>query len=128
MLNQLLKLGVVITLGMWLKHRIRGLLILIAVLAVAWVSHNEYLSYIAQSGNKEFLELSYVTKWGVFIIGVLLYYFLVERRIARDPTVNRNEFHDTVNIEPKGDGFDFLRKKKKLDSQSDKLLKHERKG
>ena len=128
MLNQLLKLGVVITLGMWLKHRLQGLLVLIAVLTVAWIGHNEYLSYIEQSGNKEFLALSYAIKWAVYIIGVLLYYLLVERRIARDPTANRNEIRDTVNIETKDDGFDFLRKKKKLDSQSDKLLKHARKS
>ena len=116
MLNQLLKLGIVITLGMWLKHRLRGLLILVAVLGVAWIIHNEYLAYIAQSGNTEYLELSYVVKWGVFIIGILLYYFLVERKLVRDPSANRNEFTNTVDIEPRDDGFDFLRRKKLLDS------------
>ena len=123
MLNQLIKIGVFVTLGLWLKHRIRGLAYLIGVLVVTWIAHNEYLSYTRQSGNVDFLELSYAVKWSVFLVSVVIYWFAVERRIRRNPDDARNTILHPQNGPDQGDGFDFLRRKKTLESEADKALK-----
>lgn len=122
MINQLLKLGVFITLGVWLKHRGKGLFFLILILFLTWLGHNEYLSYINQSGDKRFLALSYGIKWGAFVLSIGIYYILVERQLNSGPQEERNTIkHPQIN-EQKGDGFDFLRRKKTLESESEKAL------
>ena len=122
MIGQLLKLGLFVTLGVWLKHRGKGLLVLVLTLSVTWLLHNEYLSYIAQSGDNRFLALSYGIKWGVFFLAAGSYYFAVERNISKDPTRGRNTIEHPEVSEAQGDGFDFLRRKKTLESESDKAL------
>ena len=123
MINQLLKLGAFITLGVWLKHRGKGLFFLILVLFLTWLVHNEYLAYINQSGDNQFLALSYGIKWGVFVLSIGLYYFLVERRLDSGPQKERNTIEHPQANEQKGDGFDFLRRKKTLESELEKALK-----
>ena len=39
--NQIVKLGLFVTLGIWLKNRGKGLLLLILVLVTTWTAHNE---------------------------------------------------------------------------------------
>ena len=123
MINQLLKLGVFITLGVWLKHRGKGLFFLILVLFVTWLGHNEYLAYTNQSDDTRYLALSYGIKWGIFVLSIGLYYFLVERRLDSGPQKERNTIEHPQANQQKGDGFDFLRRKKTLESESDKALK-----
>ena len=122
MINQLLKLGLFVTLGLWLKHRGRGLFLLVGTLAITWVIHNEYLGYIDQSGDQRFLALSYGIKWGIFALSCVLYYVFVERKIRQDPVANQNTINHPEASETRGDGFDFLRQKKTLESEKDKVL------
>ena len=68
MLNQVLKLGLFVTLGIWLRHRAKGLFALVGMLAVTWILHSEYLGYVSRSGDDTYLALSYAIKWGVFIL------------------------------------------------------------
>lgn len=124
MLNQLIKLGVFVALGIWLKHRGKGLLFLIITLGITWITHNEFLSYLEQSGNNRFLEISYVLKWLIFLLALGIYYLLVERRIRKDPSADRNTIENPDLHHLKGDGFDFLRQKKTLESEMDKTLKN----
>jgi hypothetical protein len=123
-INQLLKLGVFITLGVWLKHRGKGLFVLLLVLILTWLGHNEYLSYIEQSGDKQYLGLSYAIKWSIFVFAVGLYYFLVERRLGSGPEQERNTISQPEENETRSDGFDFLRQKRTLESESEKSLKN----
>ncbi len=122
MIGQLLKLGLFVTLGVWLKHRGKGLFALVLTLLTTWLLHNEYLSYITQSGDNRFLALSYGIKWGVFIVAAGLYYFALERKIRKDPSRGRNTIEHPEASAARGDGFDFLRRKKTLESESDKAL------
>ena len=124
MINQLLKLGIFITLGVWLKHRGKGLFLLVMALFVTWLGHNEYLSYITQSENTRFLALSYGIKWGIFVLSIGLYYFFVERRLNSGPDTERNTIEHPQTNEQQGDGFDFLRRKKTLESESEKAIKN----
>ena len=123
MLNQVLKLGLFVTLGIWLRHRARGLLVLIGVLAITWILHGEYLEYISRSGDDTYLALSYVIKWGVFIVAAGWYYLLVERKIRARPELERNTISNPERSADRDDGFDFLRHKKTLESEADKALK-----
>jgi hypothetical protein len=122
-LNQLLKVGLFVTMGLWLKHRLRGLACLLAVLVITWVLHGEYLAYVERSGNTEYLEWSFVIKWAVLFVGVGLYYLLVEWRIGNRFRDNNKTRVPTETVQPVGDGFDFLRQKKSLDSEADMTLK-----
>lgn len=122
MINQLLKLGLFITLGAWLKNRGKGLALLTLTLFLAWFLHNEYLSYLSQSGDDAFLAVSFVIKWGVFLIATLVYYFKVERKLNKKPQANHNTIQTPITSSETGDGFDFLRRKKTLESAEDKIL------
>ena len=122
MINQIIKLGIFVTLGVWLKHRGKGLLYLTGLLIITWIAHNEYLGYTQQSGNLAYLEISYVIKWLIFLIGIGCYFFFVERKIKKDPQLDRNTVSHPENAPLKDDGFDFLRKKKVLESELDKTL------
>ena len=123
MINQLMKLGLFVAAGLWLKHRGRGLLLLVGVLVLTWILHGEYLAYAEQADDNAWLELSYILKWAVFLVACGSYYWLVERKIRRNPDASRNTISHPEDVESQGDGFDFLRHKKTLDSESDKLLK-----
>ena len=128
MLNQVLKLGLFVTLGIWLRHRARGLLVLVGVLVITWILHNEYLGYISRSGDDTYLALSYVMKWGVFILASCCYYLLVERKIRNRPELDRNTIANPERSTDLDDGFDFLRHKKTLESEAEKALKNPKKG
>ncbi len=109
--------------GLWLKHRLRGLSCLLSVLAITWILHGEYLAYVERSGNTEYLEWSFIIKWVVIFVGFCLYYLLVEYRLGNRSGDNNNTRASTESILPVGDGFDFLRQKKSLDSEADITLK-----
>ena len=128
MLNQVFKLGLFVTLGIWLRYRARGLFALAAVLAVTWVLHSEYLGYVSRSGDDNFLALSYAIKWGVFILAAGCYYVLVERRIRARPELDRNTISHPDRATDRDDGFDFLRHKKTLESEADKALNNPKRG
>lgn len=123
MLHQLLKVGLFVTLGLWLKRRLRGLTRLLFILAISWVLHSEYLAYVERSGNTDYLEWSFVIKWAVLFGGLGLYYLLVERRLGKTPVDNDKTRLSTEAAQPVGDGFDFLRQKKSLHSEADMALK-----
>lgn len=122
MLNQLLKFGLFLSAGLWIKRRARGLLILLAVLTVTWILHREYLSYLQQSGSVAYLELSYVLKLTVFLVSCGAYYYFVERVVRKEPS-SRNTIHYPSDHSNQGDGFDFIRQKKTLETELDKELK-----
>ena len=128
MLNQVLKLGLFVTLGIWLRHRARGLLILILVLTITWILHSEYLEYISRSGDAAYLAISYVIKWGVFVVAAGWYYLLVERKIRARPELERNTITNPEQSADRDDGSDFLRHKKTLESEADKALKAPKRG
>ena len=123
MLNQLLKFGLFLSAGIWLKRRARGLLILLAVLAVTWILHREYLSYLQQSDSVAHLELSYIIKLSIFLVSCGAYYFFVERVVRKDSSSSRNTIHHPSHDSNQGDGFDFIRQKKTLETALDKELK-----
>ena len=96
---------------------------LLLTLVITWIIHNEYLSYASQSENQQYLALSYVIKWGVFIIAVSIYYFAVERKVLSSSNI-KNTIRRPREKESKGDGFDFLRQKRTLESAADKAVKN----
>jgi hypothetical protein len=131
MLNNLLKIGAMIVAGRWLKERWKGLLVLIAFWFLVTLLHSEYIQYVELSEDTSFLWQSSLIKVGLYIAGFLLYIFFVERKLflasvppkpksrpsntSKDPVIKRT-------LEEGDDGFDFLRDKPKLESESDKLL------
>ena len=122
MLNQLLKFTLISSLLLWLKPRWRGLLGLSVVVVVVHVFHGEYLNYAELSGNQSFLVWSYIIKWGVLIVSVLLYMaYTIYKEICTlfdYSDAIKKMGNDFIQLT----GFDFLRKKKKLQSRAEKII------
>lgn len=124
MFSQLMKFGLFVTLGIWLKHRLRGLAYLCAALLLTWLLHSEYLAYVERSGNTNWLEWSFLGKWLLVFFSIGLYYLLVERQLGKLTQAGKVKASNSRRETAVGDGFDFLRNKKQLDSQADMDLKN----
>lgn len=129
MFNQLLKITLFTSAWMWLKPRWRGLLAIIVFLLLVNILHREYLDYVSISEDRTLLIWSYVVKWGLVISGLLVY-FLSGAFWSRQPAPGKPKTQ-TGTAKPQAqaqaqattdDGFDFLRKKKKLQAPAEKLL------
>lgn len=122
MLNQLLKFTLVSSLLLWLKPRWRGLLALTVSVVLVHIIHGEYLEYVELSEDRAFLVWSYVLKWVVLIVAVLVYLFLSfsgSRKAA--PRAIKAQKAQAPGV-PADDGFDFLREKKALKSRADMVI------
>lgn len=136
MLNQLLKFTLVSSLLLWLRPRWKGLLALAVAVVMVHVLHGEYLEYVQLSGNDAQLVLSYVIKWVILLSVAAVYVgFLVwgakpgkrAREAVTPPRGVRGRTAQEVAHQGDGgaqvdDGFDFLRRKKRLESQAEKII------
>jgi hypothetical protein len=127
MLNGLLKTGLFLFLGMWIKPRFKGLISLSITVLLIWILHNEYIAYLTLQEDFSSARMSYLFKWSSITALALVYYLAIERRIAtkvgsaQRAENTRGHKSDSENSEA-DDGFDFLRAKKTLKSKSDKIL------
>ena len=126
MFNQLLKITLFTSAWLWLKPRWRGLLAIIVFVLLVNILHREYLDYVSISEDKAMLIWSFVVKWGLIIIGVLLYFFsaTLGGKPAQAKTVKPKAGAEAARQTGNDgdDGFNFLREKKTLHSKADKLL------
>lgn len=127
MLNQLLRFTLVSSVLLWLKPRWRGLLALTVVVLLVHVLHGEYLGYVELSGNDGYLLASYAVKWLALLVAVLAYYLFAIRGLSRPrkPAPQAPPKPPLVGdaAPPAGDdGFDFLRRKKELEGEADKVI------
>ena len=118
-----LKIGALIVAGRFLKPRLKGLLLLVVFWLVVNFLHGEYISYVELSGDTGFLISAALIKIGLYLLAFAVYVFTVERKILKR-TVKEIESKQ-IQERPAGedDGFDFLRRKKTLQSPADQLLK-----
>ena len=135
MINQLLKLGVLIATGRFLKPRFKGLLWVAAVWLLLWFVHSDYVEYVQLSGDTSFVMKAALIKTGLYALSIALYVLLVERRLWPKPVkmppsqAAATALPATATAtEPllrpgQDDGFDFLRDKRKLRDQAEDLLK-----
>ena len=131
MINQLLRLGFLIATGRFFKPRIKGLLWVTVVWVVLWYAHSEYVDYVELSGDTQYVLQATLLKSALYALSILVYVLLVERRLwpksekAPKPVARAepNPPPKAVQVGASGDdGFDFLRKKKKLRNQAEDLL------
>jgi hypothetical protein len=126
MLNQLLKFTLLSSLLLWLRPRWRSLLALVTLIVLVHVLHGEYLGYVELSQDRSFLVWSYFIKWFFLIAGVLVYLsFAVGGSAIAVATASgkgANKEHQAKPSAVSGDGFDFLRNKKYLQSRAEKIL------
>ena len=135
MINQLLKLGVLIATGRFLKPRFKGLLWVAAVWLLLWFVHSEYVEYVQLSGDTSFVLKAALIKTGLYALSIALYVLLVERRLWPKPVkmppsqaaataLTATATATEPPLRPgQDDGFDFLRDKRKLRDQAEDLLK-----
>ena len=135
MINQLLKLGVLIATGRFLKPRFKGLLWVAAVWLLLWFVHSEYVEYVQLSGDTSFVLKAALIKTGLYALSIALYVLLVERRLWPKPVkmppsqaaataLTATATATEPALRPgQDDGFDFLRDKRKLRDQAEDLLK-----
>lgn len=132
MLNQLLKFTLFTTVWLWLKPRWRGLLALAVFVLMVNILHSEYLDYVELSGEKQHLVWSFAIKWALIILGLAVY-ALATSLMGKPAATSKKKAGKKVpdskaatgddGTKPAGDdGFDFLRKKKVLETRADKLI------
>ena len=121
MLKALLKIGAFYVIWTWLKPRWKALLYLGVFL---------FLVQIIFSGIHEFQQLPdeqrlmFVGKWSLIILGLVVYFcYNLFRRPATEKQVPDQDAHEPPP-NAQGDGFDFLRNKKKLKSRVDKIIEN----
>ena len=119
MINQLLKVGVLIATGRFFKQRWRGVLAVLAVWIVLWVVHGEYVRYVELSGNTQYVLHASILKIFVYLLSIAVYVWRVERPLwpktpAPVTPVTVVPSSPSKSAAPTGgdDGFDFLRIKK----------------
>lgn len=128
MLNVLLKSGLLLFIGIWIRPRFKGLISLSAAVLLIWILHDEYIAYLTLQEDFSSARMSYLFKWSSITALALVYYLAIERRIAtrlasvQKAENTRENKSDTENSEA-DDGFDFLRTKRTLKSKSDRILK-----
>ena len=149
MINQMLRLGVLIATGRFLKQRWKGLVLVLGTWIVLWFLHSEYVSYVELSGDRRWVMHATLLKLALYGCSVGLYVLLVERRLwprrlkmpppagtHATSSAGATAAHDVHTPHPAsphtappntttphtGDGFDFLRHTRKLRGSTDKLL------
>ena len=123
MIYNWLKIGTLIVTGRFLKPRWKGLLALLAFWFLVSFLHGEYRGYVELSGDTDYLIMAALTKIGLYLAGFLMYVLAVERKILKRTQVEIEQQHEAENPLHRDDGFDFIRRKKKLRSPAEQLLK-----
>lgn len=130
MLNQILKFTVITSIWLWLKPRWRALLAFVISIVIITVAHREYVNYVEISGNQTFLIWSYILKWSALLISTIAYWLVSAWGISVKKSASTMTASEPVRpaprVEGQDDGFDFIRSKKKLNSQAEKLLEESR--
>lgn len=141
MLNQILKFTLVSSIALFLRKRWKRLSgCALAIVAAVYI-HGEYLDYVgalpagtpdaAQAG--EYLLTAFLLKNAVIAAAVLVIVVL-EVRASRGKRTAAGRTEDTASSatpqdaplsseERQGDGFDFLRKRGKLASRTEQLIR-----
>ena len=139
-MNALVRFILSIAAVRWLRKTSDIWLIPLCVLCVIWVIHSEFLSFLSaaypasETEKYELLVVSYLLKWSVTFVVIVWVLFRSKRRVCSKkiaPSFGKQSRKKTYSIakndqsspEPKDDGFNFLREKKRLESGSDKILK-----
>ena len=122
MLNNVLKIGALVVTGRFLKPRFKALIILVAFWFVVRLLHAEYINYVELSTDTSFLWQASLLKIALYILGFVVYFITVERRLLLESKIEQEEKLIQSHIAGSDDGFNFLREKQKLDSKSDQLL------
>jgi len=126
MLNQILKFTVITSVWLWLKPRWRALLAFVVSIILITIAHREYLNYVGISGNQGFLVWSYILKWSALLVCIIVYLLVSAWGISSKTSAPAKSVTEPVRpvprVEGQDDGFDFIRRKKRLNSQAEKLL------
>jgi hypothetical protein len=125
MLNQLLKFGMLVATGRFLKQRWRGVLAVLAVWIVLWVVHGEFINYVELSGDTRYVLHASLLKLALYALSIGVYVWRVERplwpkaatppvpsSVAASNPVRQALPSSTRTVLPRADGddgFDFLR-------------------
>jgi hypothetical protein len=119
MLNQLLKFGMLIATGRFLKERWRGVLAVLAVWLVLWIVHGEFVQYVELSGNTQFVLHASLIKLAIYALTIVVYVWRVERplwpkSLPPVPASTATNASQPKSVVPTtaDDGFDFLRHRK----------------
>jgi len=131
--NNLLKLSVFSYLWRQYKKTIILLPLLLVFFWVVTIAHADYLAYIELQGDKQWIGASFIVKWLVLALGVVVFVMLHLRgNMSKNVVTNIDTelVNQTTNAEKEAlftqeinDSFDRIRKKDSLSSKADLLLK-----
>ena len=113
-----------VTSVIWTRYRgiiLMSLFLLIFIFMVTLI-HTDYMHYVERAGQKDYIGISFLVKWGLIIGSVIAYglYLKWLLRVKPSKSVNRNQ--EQKPEEQQNDPFAQLRKKKKLRSQAEIMI------
>jgi len=129
MLNNILRLTFVVYIWKRYKFLIVSTVVLLAFFWIVGMVHSDYLQYAEINDDREYLVLSFVAKWLLFVAGVGAYLVMNIRvhRKSNDkddglPQVNSDSGVSEGNNHKTADPFEHVRKKDKLMSKADRVI------
>ena len=117
MINQLLKLGVLIQIGRFFRQRWRGVLAVFAVWLVLWIVHGEFIRYVELSGDTRYVLHASLLKLALYGLSIAVYVWRIERPLwpktpppgPATPQLQKPVSSQPATLTSGDDGFDFLR-------------------
>jgi len=113
MLPALLRTGALIVFWRrYLRRRFKGLILSVAAISLVLLIHSEALAYLQATGKSDLVPWAFYFRWAAWLIIPAMYYFRVERSIARAPVALEPQKEPTYvppPPPPKEDGFDAVR-------------------
>ena len=128
MLGNALKYGFFIRFYLLFKNRFPNWLWYIFIVLIILYSHSEIAEYSKVIEDNSLLKWSFITK-NLLLITILALFLFKETKIFRTKSTPAKVTKDTDELEEaqsspsEGDGFDRIRKKDKLKTHAEKLLK-----
>ena len=128
MLGKILKYGFFIRFYLLFKNRFPSWLWYVFIVFIILYSHSEIVEYSKVTKDTLLLKWSFITK-NLLLIFTLGFFLFKETKVLRSkntPTKvakDTNELEEVGSSTSEGDGFDLIRKKDKLNTHAEKLLK-----
>ena len=120
MLSFLTRFTLFLKIYIWIKPRLKGLVILFVSIFIISYSHNEYLKWSAISGENLFLGYSFVLKNTLIILSVLFYFLFTRKKFLKI------EDHSKSLLDKKDPNFnktfESLKNKQNLKTEYQRIL------
>lgn len=116
-----------VTSVVWTRYRsviLISLFLLIFIFMVTLI-HTDYMHYVERAGQKDYIGVSFLVKWGLIIGSVIAYGLYLKWLLRVKPSKPSKHNQEEKREGQENDPFAQLRDKKKLRSQAEIVMDKE---